>query len=103
MHVIAELSIVPLAAGASISDEVAACEELIRDAGLDYEVHANGTNMAGDMNAVFGAVKRCHDHLHAKGVARVTSTLRLDSRTDREQTLERRTAGAARAATASSD
>ena len=37
---------------------------------------------------MFAAVKRCHEVVHEMGAPRVSSTLRVGTRTDREQTLE---------------
>ena len=36
---------------------------------------------------VFAALERCHETLHAMGAPRVTSTLQVGTRTDRDQTL----------------
>ena len=88
MNVIADLCIVPLGVGVSVSRHVAVCERILADAGLKTHLHAYGTNIEGDWDAVFAAVKRCHETLHASGVPRITSTLRFGTRTDRNQHME---------------
>jgi len=88
MQVIADLSVVPLGVGVSVSRYVAACEEVLREAGLSTRLHANGTNVEGEWDAVFAAIKRCHERVHAMGAPRITSTLRFGTRTDRAQSME---------------
>lgn len=88
MKVLVDLSVVPLGVGVSLSGYVAACERVLEDAGLKTALHAYGTNIEGEWDAVFAAVKRCHEVLHGMGVPRVSATLRVGTRTDREQTLE---------------
>jgi len=87
VKVIADLCVVPLGVGVSVSREVAVCERVLREAGLKVGLHAYGTNIEGDWDAVFAAVKRCHEALHEMGVPRITSTLRFGTRIDREQSM----------------
>jgi uncharacterized protein (TIGR00106 family) len=87
MKVIMDLTIVPIGVGVSLSRYVAACEEVLREAGLKCMLHANGTNVEGEWDAVFAAVKRCHERLHAMGAPRIFTTIHLGTRTDREQTM----------------
>jgi|SRR5579884_219240 len=88
MHVIADLCIVPLGAGVSVSKEIAECERILSKAGLKTALHAYGTNIEGEWDAVFAAIKECHQALHAMGVPRISSNLRFGTRTDRAQTMD---------------
>jgi len=88
MNVIVDLCVIPLGVGVSVSEYVAACERVIREAGLKSQLHAYGTNIEGDWDAVFAVVKRCHEVVHQMGAPRVSSTLRVGTRTDRMQTME---------------
>ena len=88
MWVIADLSIVPIGVGTSLSSYVAACERVLRDAGLEPRLHAYGTNVEGEWDAVFTALRRCHEVLHEMGVPRVSTNLRCGTRTDRPQRME---------------
>jgi len=88
MKVIADLAIVPLGVGLSLSPYVAACERVLVEAGLEPQLHANGTNVEGDWDQVFAALKRCHEALHQMGAPRVSTNLRCGTRTDRDQSLD---------------
>ena len=87
MQVIVDLCVIPLGVGVSVSQYVAACERVLQDAGLKTHLHAYGTNVEGEWDAVFAAVKRCHEVVHQMGAPRISSTLRIGTRTDRPQTM----------------
>ena len=87
MKVIIDLSVVPLGVGISLSPYVAACEKVLKDAGLKTMLHGYGTNVEGEWDEVFAAVKRCHEVVHEMGAPRVSTTMRVGTRTDRAQTL----------------
>ena len=88
MRVIADLCLVPLGIGVSVSKEIAACERVLAEAGLKTKLHAYGTNIEGEWDDVFAAIKRCHEVVHAMGAPRISSSLRFGTRTDRQQTME---------------
>src|SRR4029079_6182040 len=88
MKVIADLCVVPMGIGVSVSKEVAVCERILAEAGLKTKLHAYGTNIEGEWDHVLAAIKRCHEAVHALGVPRISSTLRFGTRTDREQSME---------------
>ncbi len=88
MHVIADLCLVPIGIGVSVSKEIAECERVLAEAGLKTKLHAYGTNIEGEWDAVFAAIKRCHEVVHAMGVPRISSSLRFGTRTDRPQTMD---------------
>jgi len=88
LRVIVDLCIVPLGTEPSLSPYVAACERVLAEAGLKIALHANGTNIEGEWDDVFAAIKRCHETVHAMGAPRIYSTIKVNTRTDKEQTLE---------------
>jgi len=87
MKVIIDLCVVPLGVGISLSKYVAACERVLTEAGLSIRLHGYGTNVEGEWDEVFAAVKRCHEVLHEMGAPRVTTTIKLGTRIDRPQTI----------------
>jgi len=88
MHVIADLTVLPIGVGTSLSKYIAACEKVLADAKLETRLHAYGTNIEGEWDAVFTAVKRCHEVLHLMGVPRVSCVIKAGTRTDRAQTMD---------------
>ena len=85
MNVIADLCIVPIGVGVSVSAYVAACQRILEEAGLDTQLHAYGTNIEGDWDTLFSAIRRCHEEIHRMGAPRITTTLKFGTRTDRDQ------------------
>ena len=88
MNVILDLCVVPLGTGLSVSPYVAACEKVIKKAGLKSMLHAYGTNIEGEWDEVFAAVKKCHEVIHEMGAPRITTTIKLGTRVDRQQTMQ---------------
>lgn len=88
MKVIADICIVPMGVGASVSKEVTVCERILRETGLPTKLHAYGTNIEGEWDDVFRAVERCHAVLHEMGVLRVTTNIRVGTRIDKAQTMD---------------
>lgn len=88
MNVILDLCLVPIGVGVSVSRYVAACQRVLSDAGLEPHLHAYGTIIEGEWDAVLAAVKRCHEVVHAMGAPRISTTVKLGTRTDRTQTIE---------------
>lgn len=88
MKVIVDLCVVPIGVGLSVSTYIAECEKILKDAGLKTMLHAYGTNIEGEWDDVFNAVKKCHEKVHEMGAPRISSSIRLGTRTDREQTME---------------
>ena len=88
MKVIVDLCVVPIGVGVSVSEHVAACARVLKEAGLKTFMHAYGTNIEGEWEEVFKAVKLCHKTVHAMGAPRISTTIRLGTRTDRMQSME---------------
>ena len=88
MNVIVDLCVVPLGVGVSVSKYVALCQQVLEDAGLKIRLHAYGTNIEGEYDQVFAAIKACHEKIHAEGAPRISTTIKLGTRVDREQTME---------------
>ena len=87
MQVIMDLCVVPMGVGVSVSEYVAACQVILAEAGLKTSLHAYGTNIEGEWDVVMAAVKRCHERIHAMGAPRITTTIKLGTRTDRLQSM----------------
>ena len=92
MKVIADFCLVPVGTGISLSPYIAACQKVLCDTGLKMQLHAYGTNIEGEWDAVFAAIRRCHQAVHAMGAPRISSTLKFGTRVDRDQTMQQKVA-----------
>ena len=88
MKAIVDLCVVPLGVGVSVSEYIVACERVLKEAGLETLLHAYGTNIEGEWDEVFAAIKRCHEVVHQMGAPRITTTINLGTRTDRRQSMD---------------
>ncbi len=88
MKVIVDFCLIPLGTGISLSPYIAECQKILEDMQLEHSLHAYGTNIEGEWDGVMAAIKQCHMRVHEMGAPRVTSTLKLGTRTDREQSME---------------
>ena len=87
MKIVADLSIVPIGVGVSLSSYIAECERVLTRAGLETNLHAYGTNIEGEWDEVFAAIKQCHEVLHEKGVPRLSTVIKVGTRSDKEPTI----------------
>ncbi len=87
MKVHVDLCLIPMGGDVSVSMEIVACQQIFKAAGLSHQLHAFGTNIEGEWDDVMAAVKACHQQVHQMDRARVTSTLKVGTRIDREQSL----------------
>ncbi|MBN2161305.1 MAG: MTH1187 family thiamine-binding protein [Pontiellaceae bacterium] len=88
MKVIVDLTLVPIGVGVSLSKYVAACEKILARPGLKTQLHANGTNIEGEWDAVFEAIRECHEKVHGMGAPRIHTNIKLGTRTDRVQSMQ---------------
>lgn len=87
MKVLLDLCVVPIGVGVSVSEYIAACQRVLKEAGLKYEMHMYGTNLEGEWDEVMSAVKKCHEVVHQMGAPRISTTIRLGTRTDKNQSM----------------
>ncbi len=88
MNVMIDLCVVPIGVGTSVSSYVAACQKVLEEAELSYKLHAYGTDIEGDWDTVFAAVKRCHEVVHEMGAPRISTTIKVGTRNDRSQSMQ---------------
>jgi len=87
MHVIVDLCVIPMGVGTSVSTYVAACQQVLEEAGLEYQLHAYGTNVEGPWDTVFAAIKTCHTRIHALGAPRVSTSIKVGTRIDKTTSI----------------
>ncbi len=87
MKAVAEIQVVPIGVGVSVREEVKRAHEVLKQSGLRAELHAYGTNVEGEMGSILQAVEEVHEVLHAEGVQRIATFVKLGTRTDKEPNL----------------
>ena len=83
MKAIAEVQIIPIGAGVSVRKEVMRAHELLEESGLNLTLHANGSNLEGELGDVLDTVRRAIETLHEEGVVRLSSHIKIGTRTDK--------------------
>jgi len=87
MKATAEIQTIPLGAGVSVRREVKRAHKIIHGSGLHVELHANGTNLEGELDRILQCVKEVHETLHEEGTVRLVSYINVATRTDKDPSL----------------
>ena len=87
MKAVAEIQVVPLGAGVSVRQEVTRAHELIVASGLTVQLHAYGTNVEGELEQILEVIRTIHETLHQEGAVRLSTAIKLGTRTDKVPTL----------------
>jgi uncharacterized protein (TIGR00106 family) len=88
MKVIMDLCVVPIGVGVSVSDFITECHRVLARYPVKTFLHAYGTNIEGEWDDVFAAVRECHQAVHAMGAPRIATTIKVGTRIDRDQSME---------------
>ena len=83
MKAIAEVQIIPIGAGVSVRKEVMRAHELLEESGLNLTLHANGSNLEGELGEVLDTIRHAIETLHEEGVVRLSSHIKVGTRTDK--------------------
>jgi len=87
MKVVADLCIVPMGVGPSVSSYVKEIKSIIDASHLNAEMHANGTNIEGELSDICRLIELCEAKLNELGVQRVFFTMAFSSRRDKNQSM----------------
>ena len=77
--VLLEFSMSPLGQGESVSSYVARVVDIIDKSGLDYQLHAMGTVIEGEIDEVLSVLKSCFEEL-SSDCDRISCTAKPDYR-----------------------
>jgi uncharacterized protein (TIGR00106 family) len=88
MKVIADICIIPIGVGVSLSKYVKIAHKVLIDANLNATLHSYGTGVEGDYDEVSAAIKKAMEALHSEGVPRLSVSVKFGSRTDKEQSMK---------------
>lgn len=86
----ADITVLPIGReGASVSDLLAViARHLEAQEKVRFEMHAMGTALEGDPVDIFALAAELHALPFEDGIPRVYTVLKVDQRTDKDQTLE---------------
>ncbi|UCG85286.1 MAG: MTH1187 family thiamine-binding protein [Gemmatimonadota bacterium] len=87
MKALAEIQVVPIGVGVSVRKEVKRAHELLVESGLEVQLHSYGTNVEGELGQIFRAVETIHETLHREGTARIMTSIKVGTRTDKAPSL----------------
>jgi len=87
--VIAEIKVIPVGVGTSLSRHIGKACEIIKESGLKYQLTPTATVIEGDMDEILELMKRIHNTLMNE-LDRCIFMLTIDSRKDKVQSLEER-------------
>ncbi|KAG9243602.1 cell wall biogenesis protein-like protein Ecm15 [Calycina marina] len=83
---VADFCLIPIGTPtASVSNEVAAVQRLMKASGLSHSMHSAGTTLEGSWDDVMRVIGQAHTLVHENGVVRVQTDIRTGTRTDKKQ------------------
>lgn len=90
LNVVADIATTAIGKEVSQTPYLETCRRILQKHHLKLHTHAFGTNAEGKLKDISEALRECHQALHSDGVPRVSSTVTISTRTDKEQSLESR-------------
>ncbi|MGC4116088.1 MAG: MTH1187 family thiamine-binding protein [Myxococcales bacterium] len=83
------VTIAPLGtATPSLSRYVAGVEKVLQASGLKHQMTAMGTIIEGDLDRILEVVRQMHERPFGEGAVRVSTSIKIDDRRDKEHTIE---------------
>ena len=85
----ADITVLPIGReGASVGDVLVEVRRRLENQDrVRFEMHAMGTSLEGETDDIFALAAELHEVPFESGVPRVYTVLKVDQRTDREQSL----------------
>ncbi len=83
---LAELRVTPVGARDDFAHVVAGVVQIVADSDVQYEVHAMGTTLEGELDVILDLVRRCHEEVR-KHSERVLIELSIDDHAGSEGQL----------------
>lgn len=88
MKVIADICLIPIGVGVSLSPYVKEAYNSLKKSGLPCTLGPYGTVIEGEYEEVTAAIKAAMVAVHEKGAPRISMTIKMGSRTDKNQSAE---------------
>ncbi|KIY73201.1 DUF77-domain-containing protein [Cylindrobasidium torrendii FP15055 ss-10] len=84
LYAAADFCLIPMATpDTSVAVFIAECQRVLEKSGLVYHMHGYGTNIEGPWSKVSEAIHACHAAVHAQGIPRIATDIRIGTRTDK--------------------
>jgi uncharacterized protein (TIGR00106 family) len=90
---IVQVTIVPLGTGTpSVSDYVAAVHQVLEQSGekIKFQLTPMSTIIEGELDDLLAVVRRMHEVPFANGAMRVSTSITIDDRRDKQGTMEQK-------------
>ena len=87
MKAVAEIQVIPIGVGVSVSKQVKRAHQLIKDSGLIVEAHGYGTNVEGELATILATIEKIHEVLHQEGTPRLSTAVKIGTRVDKDSSL----------------
>ena len=86
---IVAVNVVPIGVGPSVSGYVAAAEKALIDRpNIKRQAGPMFTTLEGDLDEIMAAIRDMQEAVFDAGVLRVTTTIKIDDRRDKEATMD---------------
>ena len=87
---IIEITVVPLGTGnTSVSKYVAACHKVLKEEkNIKYLLTPMSTVLEGDLDLLLEVARKLHEVPFQEGAMRVSTTMKIDDRRDKEVTMQ---------------
>lgn len=86
---IVDISVVPIGTKTpSVSEYVKKSIKIIKKSGLKYHLSPMGTSIEGNLSDIFELILQIHKAQARMGVKRILTTIKIDDRRDKKQTME---------------
>ena len=83
-----EITVAPFGVGTSLSPYVAKSIEVLQATpGIEYETNSMGTIVRGNVEQLLSVAGKMHQAMLDAGALRVSTSLRIDDRVDKEATM----------------
>lgn len=87
MKATGDIQVIPIGVGVSVRKEVQRAHAVLEEAGIQARLHPNGTNVEGELEDIFDAIRSVHETLHAEGTVRLATWIKIGTRTDKDPSL----------------
>lgn len=89
---IVEVAVIPMGTGeTSVSRYVADCHKILQhETSIKHQLTPMGTVLEGDLEIIFEVIKKLHEVPFTSGAMRVSTSIRIDDRRDKQATTEQK-------------